>query len=148
MKVKLVRVDDAFHFEGEGSSPVKVNIDAAEAIGGGNKGARPMELVVMGFGGCSAIDIISILQKQKQKISEYEIELNAERYNDRIPSTFKSIDTVHLVKGDINEKKLVHAMKLSITKYCSVSEILKPTTRLRYYYKLNNGEVKEVEVLK
>jgi uncharacterized OsmC-like protein len=122
-----------------------VNIDASEAIGGSNNGARPMELVLMGLGGCSAIDIISILRKQKQIIEDYEIEINAERYESRTPSIFKKIKVTHILSGEIKEKKLVRAINLSVTKYCSVSHILNPTAEIEYYYKLNSNEIIKME---
>ena len=63
MEVVLNRLDQDFHFEAKGSSPISVHIDAAEGIGGQNAGARPMELLLMGLGGCTAIDVILILKK-------------------------------------------------------------------------------------
>ena len=67
MKVQLNRVDDAFHFEASGMSGVKVHMDAAEDIGGHNAGSRPMELLLMGLGGCTAIDVVLILKKISPK---------------------------------------------------------------------------------
>lgn len=145
MNVKLKRIDDAFNFEAEGSSPVKVKIDAAEKIGGMNNGARPMELILMGLGGCSAIDIILILKKQKQVIKSYDIEISAERYEDRTPAIFKEIKVEYHFSGQIETKKLERAILLSATKYCSVSEILKPTAKIEYYYSLNGENLIKVE---
>lgn len=71
MKVKLNRVDNDFHFEAVGDSGVKVNIDAGISSGGHNLGSRPMELILMSLGSCSAIDIIGILKKQKQEIEDF-----------------------------------------------------------------------------
>ena len=68
MQVELKRVGDAFHLEGKGMSPVVVNIDASQDIGGENLGARPMELLLMGLGGCTSIDVILVLKKQKQPL--------------------------------------------------------------------------------
>lgn len=145
MEIKLKRIDEAYHFEAVGSSKVKVHIDASETIGGTNKGARPMELLLMGLGGCSAIDIISILKKQRQKIVNYEIEIFAERFENRTPSIFKIIRVVHKLTGDIKDEKLIRAISLSVDKYCSVSHILNPTAQIEYYYKLNNAELIKVE---
>ncbi len=79
MEVILKRIDEDFHFEGMGSSSVPVHIDAAEGIGGHNAGARPMELLLMGIGGCTAIDVILILKKQRQTIEDFQARLrNAE----------------------------------------------------------------------
>ena len=66
MEVKLKRVNKAFHFEAVNENKIKVNIDASPAIGGEDKGVRPMELLLMGVAGCASIDLGLILKKQKQ----------------------------------------------------------------------------------
>ena len=66
MRIVLERIDDAFHFEAKNEDGKIVDIDGAPAIGGHNMGVRPMQLLIMGLGGCSAIDVVLILQKQKQ----------------------------------------------------------------------------------
>ena len=73
MTVDLVRVDDAFHFAATGTSNVTLDIDGSTDIGGHNAGARPMEMLLMGLAGCSAIDVIVILNKQKQIIDDFKI---------------------------------------------------------------------------
>jgi len=83
MEVVLKRLDDDFHFEGMGNSSVPVHIDAAENIGGHNAGARPMELLLMGLGGCMAIDVILILKKQRQSIDDFQIRISGNREKNR-----------------------------------------------------------------
>ena len=89
MQVELNRVNENCHFKAVGSAGVEVNIDGAPSIGGQNAGARPMELLLMGLGGCTAMDVVSILKKQKQKIDELKITVNAERLENEIPSIFQ-----------------------------------------------------------
>ena len=79
MELNLTRVDQDYHFEARGAANVVINIDGAPEIGGHNAGARPMELMLMGLGGCSAIDVISILKKQRQSIERFDINVKAER---------------------------------------------------------------------
>ena len=79
MKVELVRVDDDFHFEASGTSEVKNHMDASEDIGGHNLGARPMEMLLMGLGGCTAIDVILVLKKQRQVIEDFRISVEGDR---------------------------------------------------------------------
>ena len=79
MEVVLNRLDQDFHFEAKGSSPIPVHIDAAEGIGGHNAGARPMELLLMGLGGCTAIDVILILKKQRQIVEDFQIRVSGDR---------------------------------------------------------------------
>ncbi len=137
MKVNLKRVDNDFHLEAIGASNVKVNIDAAEAVGGHGLGARPMELILMGLGSCSAIDIISILKKQKQVIEDFQIEIDASRREDETPAIFNEILVTYIFKGDLDETKIQKAIDLSVTKYCSVSKILEKSAVLKFNYKLN-----------
>lgn len=136
MKIELKRLNENVHFIAKGTSDVKVNIDGSPEIGGGNKGARPMELLLMGLGGCSAIDIIGILKKQRQEISEFDIIIEAERQKDQIPSLFEWIKVCYKLKGKIDEEKLKRAIDLSVEKYCSVSAILSKTTSIDYTYEL------------
>ena len=97
MKVELNRVDDAFHFEAIGASGVAVNIDAADNIGGHNAGARPMELFLMGLGGCTSIDLILILKKQRQPLEDLKLVIDGER--EKIEGTemspFRKINIQH-----------------------------------------------------
>jgi len=147
MKIELNRIDNDYNFEAHGSSPVSVMIDGSEKIGGHNAGARPMELLLMGLGGCSAIDIISILKKQKQKIANYKIKIDAQRFEGQIPSIFKKIEVLYILSGEIEKSKLERAIKLSIEKYCSVSKILKSTTAIEYFYILNDSPKSKLEEL-
>lgn len=127
MKVDLKRVDDDFHFEAIGASNVIVNLDAAENIGGHNKGARPMELLLMGLGGCSAIDVILILKKQKQVIKDLSIEVTGERVTieGTQMSPFKSINVHFKLVGQVDPLKLEKAIGLSMEKYCSATAQLR-----------------------
>lgn len=124
MKVELVRVDDDFHFEGSGSSEVKVHIDGAEAIGGHNAGARPMELLLMGLAGCSAIDIVLIMKKQRQEITDFRIVVEGEREKeeDTKRKPFRNINLHFILKGNnLDATKVDRAIQLSMEKYCSAT---------------------------
>ena len=136
MKVTLNRVDNGFHFEGEGSSDVKIHIDGSREIGGKNAGARPMELVLMGLGSCGAMDIISILKKQKQKLIDLKINIDAERDSDNTPAVFKDIIIEFLFYGNLDDRKVKRAVNLSMEKYCSVSAMLEKTASISYSYQI------------
>lgn len=124
MKVSLQRRNNAVHFEASSElSPVKINIDGSEAIGGEGKGVRPMELVLMALGSCSVFDLTSILQKQRQEITDIQVEVNGER-RDEIPNVFTKIHISFLLKGDIDEVKAQKAAELAVKKYCSVHDML------------------------
>ena len=141
MEVVLKRIDNDFHFEGMGNSSVPVHIDAAEGIGGHNAGARPMELLLMGIGGCTAIDVILILKKQRQEITSFKAEVEGERVPVGEANPFKTIHVVFFLEGPINEDKAARAAKLSFEKYCSVSKTLEPTATILYKVVLNGVEL-------
>ena len=124
MRIELKRLDDAFHFEAKSETGNIAIMDAGESIGGNNKGVRPMQMLLMGLGGCSAIDIVMILKKQKQVIDDFEISIDGEREEGKEPSLWKTI-TIHFkLKGQIEIEKAERAVKLSMDKYCSVSKTL------------------------
>ena len=132
MHIELNKIDGIFHFQAQNESGNKVDIDASPSIGGTEKGARPMELLIMGLGGCSAIDIISILQKQKIEVADFKIKIDAEREPDAIPSLFKKIHINFILKGNIDQAKAQRAADLSMEKYCSVAKTLEKTATITY----------------
>ena len=140
MKVELIRVDDAFHFEASGMSGVPVQIDAAENIGGHNAGARPMELLLMGLGGCTAIDVLLIMKKQRQVVEDLKISVSGER--EKIEGTemtpFRKIN-VHFkfVGANILEEKAKKAIEMSMEKYCSATAQLSASAEITHTFEIN-----------
>ena len=120
MKVTLERKNTEYLLEAKGVSGNTVMIDHSgmETV----KGVSPMELLLMGVGSCSAIDIIAILKKQRQDISSYKVEVTGERYELDDSKPFKSMHVTVLLEGDINPVKAQKAADLSFDKYCSVSK--------------------------
>ena len=102
------------------------------------KGASPMELLLMGVAGCSSIDIISILNKQKVTFDSLEIEVNGDRVDKPAPSLFTKIHATVHVTGDAKPEKIYRAAKLSFTKYCSVSLTLAATADITFSVNVNN----------
>ncbi len=136
MKVILNRVDENFHFEGTGASSVPVNIDGSVKIGGSNSGARPMELILMGLGSCGAMDIISILKKQKQNLKDFKILINGERDYNQTPAVFTSINIEFQLFGDLDFNKVEKAVNLSMQKYCSATAMLENSVNISYSFKI------------
>ncbi|WP_045466445.1 OsmC family protein [Sporocytophaga myxococcoides] len=132
MLIKLDRRNDAYHFEASNEQGNHVNIDASPAIGGQNLGARPMELLLMGLGGCSAIDVLSILKKQRVEIADFKIEINGEREPEAVPSLFQDIHIKFIVKGPVDTSKVEKAIVLSLDKYCSVAKTLEKTAKITW----------------
>ena len=124
MEIKLKRINNAVHLEATNENGNTVQIDGAPKIGGEDKGVRPMELLIMGLGGCSSMDILSILAKQKIEVKDYEVNIKANRDTENVPSLFTNIHVEFILKGDIDPKKAERAVNLSMEKYCSVSAML------------------------
>lgn len=137
MKIELQRVNNAFHFEAKNENKKTINIDASPNIGGNDNGFRPMELLLAGLGGCSGIDVLHILKKQKIELDEFSIKIEATR-KDEQPSIFETIKVLFEVKGNVEETKLKRAIDLSMEKYCSVTKILEKSATIDYSYKLNS----------
>ncbi len=136
MQVELVRVDDAFHFAATGTANVRLDIDGATDIGGHNAGARPMEMLLMGLAGCSAIDVVLILNKQKQVVTDFRIVVEGQREKGATPAPFQKIHLTYKLKGDLNPDKVRRAIDLSMDKYCSATAQLRPTCAITYSLEL------------
>ncbi|WAC09757.1 OsmC family protein [Dyadobacter pollutisoli] len=135
MKVELVRVNDAFHFEGSGSSEVKVHTDGSPDIGGSNLGVRPMELLLMGLASCSAIDVVLILKKQRQDITDFRIitEGDREQEADTMRKPFRKIHLLFKFTGNqLDENKINRAIALSMEKYCSATAQMEALATITY----------------
>ncbi len=137
MQVTIKRIDDAYGFEAENETHKKITIDANAALGGTNQGFTPMQLLLAAIGGCSGIDMVSILKKQKQDIKSFDIKVDAEREQGKKPSLFTNIHVGYFLAGDIDADKAQRAADLSIEKYCSVAKILDKTANITYSVKVN-----------
>ncbi|MBY5958730.1 OsmC family protein [Membranicola marinus] len=138
MEVTIERKSGQFHLESFNEDGLSVQTDASESIGGTNQGVRPMQMVLMAMGSCSAIDVISILQKQKQVLDDIKINIRAQREEGKVPSLFTHIDIHFKLFGDIEDKKAKRAVELSMDKYCSVAQILKKTADIGYTFEIIN----------
>jgi putative redox protein len=124
MKVQLRRLDNAFHFEASNEQGATMQFDANPEIGGSDKGVRPMQALLMATGGCSAIDIVLILKKQKQEIHDFRIEIDGEREKGKEPALWETLAVVYYIDGNVDAEKAKRAVQLSMEKYCSVSQTL------------------------
>lgn len=111
-------------FTGLSGSGFSVPVDTTSKNGGADSGPSPMELVLLGLGGCTAMDVISILKKKRQEVTSFEILLHADRSAEH-PRVFTNITLEFVVTGhDVDEEAVKRAVELSETKYCSVSAML------------------------
>ena len=136
MKVTLTRANDAVHFEARTESGATLHIDGAPSVGGQGLGARPMETVLTALGGCSAIDVVSILTKQREPITGMVVTVDGERDPQASPSLFQFIHVHFAVSGPSNPDKVARAVSLSMEKYCSVARILEHTATITFGYDL------------
>ena len=123
--VEVTRVEGDFGFEARDAFGHTVRMDTSPETGGINFGVRPMQMLLMGLGGCSGIDIVSILKKQRQIVEGFQMYIEGERETDTDPSLWKNINIIFELKGDIEPEKAKRACELSIEKYCSVAESLR-----------------------
>ncbi len=137
MKLNIVRKDDDFLMEATNEDGNTLQMDGSPDIGGHGKGMRPMQLLLAAVGGCSAIDVILILKKQKQIIESFEVEVDGEREKIEDYSLFREICLHFKIKGKVDLDKAEKAIKLSMEKYCSVSKTLEPTANITYKITLN-----------
>lgn len=119
-----VRWLDQASFVGESGSGHAVVMDGPESSGGRNIGIRPMEMMLLGVGGCSSFDVVSILKKSRQDITGCVAEVSAQRA-DAVPAVFEKIHLHFRVSGrNLNEKQVSRAVDLSAEKYCSATIML------------------------
>lgn len=135
MNVTLNRINHDYLFEAKGAKDIPVLID--NRTGDSVKGASPMELLLMAVGSCNAIDIISILKKQRQEITSYSVEVEGDRKDTKKARPFEFINVKIYLEGSIAEDKAKRAAALSFEKYCSVSITLEPSVEITYEIILN-----------
>ncbi len=136
MEISLKKSENA-HFQYYASNgDVEIPICASSKLESGNEGFSPMQLLLVGVGGCMSIDVIMILRKQKQEIDNYSVKVSATRV-DATPAIFKDIH-IHIdISGEVQEEKLQKAIQLSEEKYCSVHHILGATADIKVTYTLS-----------
>lgn len=130
MKVKINRINDDFLFECSNSAGNKILLDNTSQPNA--QGVSPMESVLMAVAGCSGIDVIAILKKQRQTITSFSAEVEGERIEVAEAKPFKKIMVKFFLEGKIDSKKALKAAELSFEKYCSVSKTLEPNVEVSY----------------
>jgi putative redox protein len=125
IKIDIKRIKGDFGFEAKDANGHTVHLDTSDDTGGINFGVRPMQTLLMGLGGCSGIDIVSILKKQRLTVEGISMKIQGEREKGKEPSLWESINIDFELKGNIDVDKAERACALSINKYCSVAETLR-----------------------
>ncbi|MBH1960567.1 MAG: OsmC family protein [Flavobacteriia bacterium] len=136
MKITLNRINDDYLFECANQAGNKILLDNTSQPNA--QGVSPMESVLMAVAGCSGIDMVSILKKQRQEITAFSAEIEGERVQVDEAKPFKSITVKFFLKGDIDPKKALKAAELSFEKYCSVSKTIEPNVTVDYEVYVNS----------
>lgn len=125
-------------FTGTADSGHSITIDGPPALGGENTGMRPMELMLLSVGSCSAMDVIHILNKARQPVTDCRIEIAGTRA-ETDPKVFTDIHLNFIVSGDgLSEKQVARAVKLSAEKYCSASLMLQASVNITHGYEIQS----------
>jgi putative redox protein len=122
--IELTRVQEDYGFEAKDANGHVMRLDSSPESGGKDFGIRPMQALLMALGGCSGIDVISILKKQKQEVTDYKMKINGEREAGKEPSLWKDIEVEFHIYGKVDADKAQRAADLSMNKYCSVAATL------------------------
>ncbi len=131
-----VILNEGMEFKGTATSGHTLTMDADDAAGGRNKGFRPMELLLVGFGGCSGMDVISILRKKKQNVAGMEINVKGEK-TEEYPKIYREIHIEYIVKGKgVLKEAVERAIRLSLDKYCSVGATLAKAGKITSSYQI------------
>ncbi len=127
---------DGVNFEGTTESGHTIGVDGPPEYGGRNLGARPMELVLLGMGACTAFDVVHILRKSRHQVTGCRVELEADRAED-VPKVFTHIRVNFFISGDkLTDKAVKRAVELSAEKYCSASIMLGKTAKISHSYQI------------
>ena len=135
MQVNVKRVNERVHLVASNDSNLEVHLDGNEKIGGENGGFRPMQLILAAIAGCSSIDLVLILEKQRQTLRDLRITVTGERA-DAIPSPFETIHLHFELIGAIDSEKATRAVELAVDRYCSVGEMLKQSVQITHSFEI------------
>ena len=131
-----VRLIQDMQFAGTATSGHSLTLDADQEAGGHNTGFRPMELLLVAFGGCTGMDVISILRKKRQEVAGLEMNVKGEQQDD-YPHIYKEVHIEYVVKGKGVQKEAVErAIQLSLEKYCSVGATLAKAGKITHSYRI------------
>ena len=127
-------------FTGTANTGFNVPLGADPSVGGANDGFRPLELMAVSLAGCTAMDVISILRKKQQQVTEFEVRVHADQRSDH-PHVFIGAVITYLVSGkELDEAALVRAIELSATRYCPAQAMLSSVFPIKMEYEVFEGE--------
>ena len=123
-------------FTGTADTGFQVPLGANPDVGGDNDGFRPLELMAISLAGCTAMDVISLLQKKRQQVTGFEVRVHAERATD-FPRVFTKMDVVYIVTGKaVEEAAVERSIELSVTKYCPAQAMLSKAVEINHSHQI------------
>lgn len=137
MKIEIERKNDKVYLEAVNEQGVVVKMDGSPEIGGEDLGARPMQLVLMALGGCTSMDMLSMLTKMRENVKSYKVTVDAERATEH-PMVFTKIHIHYVLEGNLKKENVEKAINLSMDKYCSVTHMLNKTAKITHSYEILN----------
>ncbi|MCW9708030.1 OsmC family protein [Fodinibius salsisoli] len=138
MKITIDHLKDR-HMEAANEEGGLTRMDGSTSIGGLEGGFSPMQLLLAGAGGCSSIDIMNILEKQKQDLQDLKVEIEGDRQKKDTYSEFTTIHLHYIFTGELDEAKVERAINLSLDKYCSVTKTLGKTSEITHSYEIKSA---------
>jgi putative redox protein len=134
--IELSRLDDNFCMEAVNDLGNKIVMDGSP----GDNGMRPMQVLLAAMGGCSAVDVVTILKKQREPLKDIKITITGEREKDKVPALYTEVNAHFKLYGKIDIEKAEKAVALSVGKYCSVAKTLEKSATITYSVEVISGE--------
>ncbi|MFZ2358022.1 MAG: OsmC family protein [Anaerolineae bacterium] len=121
--------------EAENDTGNKITLDSSTGVGGKNRGARPLQLLLIGLAGCTSMDVLSILQKKREPVQDFQVIVTAEQAESH-PKVFTSMHIEYVITGDVSEKAVQRAIDLSENIYCPAQAMLRPAATITSSYRI------------
>jgi putative redox protein len=134
--IDLKRVSGDFHLEATNDTGNSIHLDASPDVGGTGKGMRPMQLLLAALGGCSSVDLVMILKKQKQELKDISITVSGEREKGKVPSLYTDAHIHFKLVGNLDKEKVEKAIVLAVEKYCSVAKTLEKSAIITHSFEI------------
>ncbi len=134
--IDLKRVSGDFHLEATNDTGNSIQLDASPDVGGTGKGMRPMQLLLAALGGCSSVDLVMILKKQKQELKDISITVSGEREKGKVPSLYTDAHIHFKLVGNLDKEKVEKAIVLAVEKYCSVAKTLEKSAIITHSFEI------------
>ncbi len=139
-----VALEQGMRFRGTDDGGLSIVMDAAAASGGKGSGPSPMRVLAMALGGCTGMDVISVLRKMRQEVTAYEVQVSGPRADEH-PQVFTSMEVVHVVRGrGLDPASVRRAVELSATRYCPASAMLSHAAPLTHHYRVLSEDGTEI----